>query len=105
MAVGRGRTRRLTVGAQHFRWRCEFHLPAEKHSVGYAQQGKSWKPDTLLIRPEDGPHRLLAVIWPPCEGPLVQPRLVRSCIEEAFRRGWLDHHPAIVLNGPEIPTG
>ena len=33
-------------------------------SVGYAERGEGWPPDVLVVRPEDGPHRHLAVTWP-----------------------------------------
>jgi hypothetical protein len=102
MAVGRRRTRRLCVDGRCFRWRCDFNEPLEKFSVGYAKRGTSWRPDTLVIRPEDGPHRLLTVTWPACQGPVVKPRLVRACIEEALRRGWLTDHSGMILAGADV---
>lgn len=102
MATGKRRTRRLTAHGRAFRWRCDFNEPLERFSVGYAQRGHTWRPDTLVIRPEDGPHRLLTVTWPACLGPVVKPRLVRACVEEALRRGWLTEHPILSLVGSEV---
>jgi hypothetical protein len=85
-----------------FRWACSFHDPLERFSAAYAERGQSWSPDVLTVRPEDGPHRLLTVSWPPCRGPVVQPGLVRACIEEALRRGWLAEHPVVQLAGPDV---
>jgi hypothetical protein len=103
MAVGKRRTRRLTVEGHSFRWRCEFSEPAERFSVSYAERGGSWAPDRLLIRPEEDPHRLLTVTWPACHGPVVRPGLVRACVEEALRRGWLAAHPTMTLAGTDLP--
>jgi hypothetical protein len=104
MAVGKRRTRRLTVAGRCFRWRCEFSEPAERFSVSYAACGESWAPDRLVLRPEEEPHRLLTVTWPACHGPVVRPELVRACIEEALRRGWLAEHQAVTLAGTDIST-
>jgi hypothetical protein len=102
MATGKRRTRRLTAHGQAFRWRCDFNEPAERFSVGYAQCGQTWRPDSLVIRPEEGPHRLLTVTWPACLGPVVKPRLVRACLEEALRRGWLTESPVLTFPGSEV---
>jgi hypothetical protein len=101
MAVGKRRTRRLDVNGVSFRWRCDFHEPADQFSSSYAADGTTWKPDTLVVRPEEGPHRLLTVTWPACHAPLVLPGLVRACIMEALHRGWLAEHPALTLAGNE----
>src|SRR4051794_9893210 len=104
MAVGRRRTRRLLVAGCYFRWRCDFNEPLERFSADYAKHGTTWRPDVLVIRPEDGPHRLLSVTRPACQGPVVKPRLVRACIEEALRRGWLADRPALTLAGASVPV-
>jgi hypothetical protein len=104
MAVGKRRTRRLTANGRHFRWRCDFNEPLERFSAGYAERGMTWRPDRLLVRPEDAPHYLLTVAWPACHGPVVKPRLVRACIEEALRRGWLVEQSMVTLSGPEVPV-
>jgi hypothetical protein len=70
--------------------------------VGYAKHGTTWRLDRLVVRPEVGPHRLLTVTWPACHGPVVKPRLVRACIEEALRRGWLAEHSVVTLSGAEV---
>ncbi|QDV35129.1 hypothetical protein [Tautonia plasticadhaerens] len=92
--------RLLVLGGRRFRWTCSFNEPLDVHSRAYAEHGGSWPPDRLLVRPEDGPHRLLAVEWPACRGPVVRPALVRRCVEEAIRRGWPDSGAALVLDGP-----
>jgi hypothetical protein len=102
MAVGKRRTRPLSLDGQHFLWRCEFSAPYEKASSAYARDGASWPPDTLVVRPEHGPHRRLAVTWPACTGPLVTPGLVRVCVEEALRRGWLTTLQVLELPGAEV---
>jgi hypothetical protein len=99
MATGKRRTRPLSLGGRRFRWRCEFSHPLEVFSAGYEERGASWPPDTLVVRPEDGPHGLLTVTWPACEGPVVTPGMVRSCVEEALRRGWLAELPVLKLPG------
>jgi hypothetical protein len=104
MAVGKGRTRLLTINGRCFRWRCDFNEPLDKFSVAYAKHGNTWRPDNLVFRPEDAPHRLLTVAWPACEGPIVKPQLVRACIDEALRRGWLDAHSVMTLPGSEVPV-
>ena len=105
MAVGKRRTRPLVLDGRRFRWRCDFrHHPAEKGSVAWSE-GRISTPDRLFVRPEDGPHRLLTVSWPPCDGPVVSPRLVRACVEEAIRRGWLTDAPTMDLPGADVPTG
>lgn len=103
MATGKRGTRPLSLGGRRFRWRCEFHHPLEVHSVGYAERGTSWPPDALVVRPEDGPHRLLTVTWPACTGPVVTPGLVRACVEVALRRGWLTDLPDLELAGADVP--
>lgn len=105
MATGKKRTRPLALDGRRFRWRCEFNDPLEAFSVGYAERGGAWPPDTLVVRPEDGPHRLLTVTWPACKGPVVTPGLVRACIEEALRRGWLTEVPDMELMSTDVPTG
>jgi hypothetical protein len=97
--------RAIVVNNQRFRWRCAFHYPSEVLSVGYARRGQSWPPDVLIVRPEDRPHRVLRVEWPACHGPLVTPALVRVCIEEGLRRGWLAEVPVLRLAGSELPVG
>jgi hypothetical protein len=74
-------------------------------SVGYQERGASWPPGTLVVRPEDGPHRRLRVTCPACEGPLVTPGLVRAYVEEALRRGWLTELPVLELTGGNVPAG
>jgi hypothetical protein len=105
MAIGKRRTRPLSLGGQHFRWRCDFSLPVEMASAAYATEGASWQTDTLIVRPVDGPHRLLTVTWPACNGPLVTPGLVRACVEEALRRGWLTTLPSLELAGTDVRNG
>jgi hypothetical protein len=104
MAVGKGRTRPLVIGGRRFRWRCEFNHPAEKLSVAWAEE-RIITLDRLFVRPEDGPHRLLTVSWPPCEGPVVKPGLVRACVEAAIRRGWLADVPTMELSGSDMSAG
>src|SRR5205823_4524663 len=104
MAVGRRSTRRMTVEGRSFRWRCDFNEPLERFSVSYAKRGETWRPDSLVVRPEEGPHRLLTVTWPACQGPVVKPRLVRACVREALRRGWLAEHPLVALAGRDVPA-
>ncbi|HEX4608765.1 MAG TPA: hypothetical protein VH092_11230 [Urbifossiella sp.] len=96
--------RPIVVDGRRFRWACAFNHPAERGSVGYATHGVSWPPDTLTVRPEDGPHRPLTVTWPACTGPLVTPRLVRACLEEAIRRGWPNGVSQLELLGAAIPS-
>lgn len=105
MATGKRRTRPLSLGNRRFRWRCDFNHPLEAFSTGYRERGAFWSPDTLVIRPEDGPHRRLTVTWPACRGPLVTPGLVRTCVEEGLHQGWLTESPALELAGADIPTG
>jgi hypothetical protein len=95
--------RSLALGGRQFRWACCFNHPLEVFSVGYVKRGASWPPDRLLVRSEDGAHRLLTVRWPACRGPVVKPALVRACVEEALRRGWLDTHAVLDLAGEEVP--
>ena len=95
--------RLLIVDARRFWWRCDFHEPAEKFSVGYAERGTTWKPDQLIIRPEDGPHQLLTVTWPACRGQIIKPSLVRACIDEAVRRGWLEELRELTFAGSDLP--
>ena len=103
MAVGKRRPRSLTVNGRRFRWRCEFHDPAERYSVAMAE-GRITSPDRLVIRPESCPHRLLTVSWPPCHGPVVLPGLVRACVEAASRRGWPDERASLELAGKDVPA-
>jgi hypothetical protein len=72
--------------------------------VGYAERGESWPPDRLVVRPEEGPHRLLTVSWPACHGSVVGPGIVRVCVEEALRRGWLADHNTMALAATDVPT-
>ncbi len=102
MAIGKRRTRPLSLDGQEFRWRCEFSAPYEMASSSYTRDGAAWPPDTLLVRLVDGPHRRLAVTWPACTGPLATPGLVRACVEEALRRGWLTTLPVLELAGTEV---
>jgi hypothetical protein len=95
----------LVLDGRRFRWACEFHYPFEIMSAGYARNGSTWRPDTLVIRPEDRPQRLLTVTWPACCGPLVKPGVVRACIEEALRREWLGDYSVMKLAGCDVPTG
>jgi hypothetical protein len=104
MAVGKRRTRPLVFGSRRFRWRCDFNDPREKSSVAW-HEGRITTPDRLLVRPEDGPHRVLTVSWPPCCGPVVSPGLVRACVEEAVRRGWLTDVRTMDLRGADVPSG
>jgi hypothetical protein len=103
MALGKRRTRRLTVNARCFRWRCDFNGPYERFSISYAKRGSTWAPDSLIVRPEEGPHRLLTVTRAACLGSVVTPRLVRACIVEAVRKGWLAEHSLMTLEGSEMP--
>jgi|GEM_PF-3449534 len=105
MAIGKRRTRPLSLGTRRFRWRCEFSYPAEVFSAGHQDRAASWPPDMLVVRPEDGPYRRLTVTWPACEGPLVTPCLVHTCVEEALRRGWLTESPDLELAGVNVPAG
>lgn len=77
-------------------------MPLEQFSVGYAKHGDNWKPDSLVVRPEDGPHRVLTVTWPACTGPVVTPRLVRACIQQALCQGWLADGGTLNLAGPDV---
>lgn len=61
MATGKRGTRPLSLGGRQFRWRCAFNHPLETFSVGYAERGGSWQPDSLVVRPVEGPHRKLTV--------------------------------------------
>lgn len=103
MTIGKRRTRPLSFGSHRFRWRCAFSHPSEVSSVGYQEWGASWLPDVLVVRPEEGPHRRLTVTWPACKGPLVTPGLVRTCVEEALRRGWLSELAVLELAGIDVP--
>ncbi|OAI52553.1 hypothetical protein AYO44_16570 [Planctomycetaceae bacterium SCGC AG-212-F19] len=103
MAVGKRSMRRITVEGHTFHWRCAFNEPLEKFSVSFAKNGETWSPDCLLIRPGEGPHRLLTVTWPACHGPVVKPRLVRTCVLEGLRRGWLIEHPEMTMAGRDVP--
>jgi hypothetical protein len=105
MATRKRRTRLLSFDGRQFRWRCEFNHPSEVHSVGYAERGEQWPPDVLVVRPEVGPHQRLDVTWPPCTGPVVTPGLVRACVAEALRRGWLTESAVLELNGADVPLG
>jgi hypothetical protein len=105
MAVGKRGTRRINVGGKFFRWRCEFHDPSEQFSSGYAEHGKTWTPDTLLIRPESQPRRQLSVTWPACTGPVVTPQFVRDCIEAALQRGWPAASEVLELSESDILAG
>jgi hypothetical protein len=89
------------LNGRHFRWRCEFNDPLEICSVAFTE-GRITTSDRLIVRPVDGPHRVLAVAWAPCKGPLVTPELVRLCVEEALRRGWLSERPSLGLDGAEV---
>jgi hypothetical protein len=100
--VGKRGTRRITANGSEYRWRCEFNDPAEKFSKAYAEHGKSWSPDILVVRPVDRPYRLLTVTWPACDGPAVMPRVVRAAIDEAIRRGWLAELANMTLPGIEL---
>lgn len=105
MAVGKRRLRSLALGDRRFLWRCEFSSPLEVCSVGYRERGSSWPPDRLVVRPEIGLHCRLWVDWPPCQGPLVTPDLVRACVEVALGRGWLADSPTLDLAGSEVISG
>jgi hypothetical protein len=94
--------RPLVINGQRFRWMCRFHYPIEVLSASYAKGGSTWRPDTLIVRPEDGPQRCLSVTWPACCGPLVKPHFVRTCIEEALRRGWLGEQAVLDLTGDDV---
>jgi hypothetical protein len=75
----------------------------EMLSVGYAERGHTWAPDTLLVRADPiPPRRVLRVTWPACCGPVLTPRVVRGLIEEALRRGWLTEHADLELDGTTI---
>ena len=95
--------RLLVADGQRFRWQCSFNHPLEMLSVGFAERGHLWSPDLLLVRPEDRSSRRLTVSWPPCKGPVVKPGLVRACIDEARRRGWLGESPIMEIEGLEVP--
>jgi hypothetical protein len=59
--------------------------------------------DRLLFRPEAGSHRLPTVSWPAGRGPVVKPGLVRACVEEVLRRGWLVTHTVLDPAVEEVP--
>jgi hypothetical protein len=94
--------RPFVLDGRRFRWACRFHYPVEMLSASYGKRGSTWRPDTLLVRPEDGPQRSLRVTWPACFGPIVKPAVVRVCIEEGLRRGWLSEHRDLELKGEEF---
>jgi hypothetical protein len=94
--------RPIVLHGRRFRWMCQFNHPLEVLSAAYANRHTEWSPDILKIRPEDNPDRLLTVSWPACHGPVVKPDLVRACIEEALRRGWLVDHPVTELVGSDL---
>ena len=71
------------LDGRHFRWRCELNDLLEVSPVAFAE-GRVTTPDRLIVRPVEGPHRLLSVIWAPCNGPVVTPEWVRVCVEEAL---------------------
>jgi hypothetical protein len=58
--------------------------------------------DRLIIRPLDGPHRLLTVTWVPCHDPVVTPQWVPACVGESLRRGWLSEWKELELQGAEV---
>jgi hypothetical protein len=101
MAVGKRGTRPLVLDGRPFRWRCEFNDPLEIFSAAFAA-GRIATPDRLIVRPVDGPHRLLSVTWAPCRGPVVTPGLARACVAEALRRGWLSEWPSLELDGADV---
>ena len=67
MAVGSRGSRPLVLDGRHFRWRCEFNEPLEVSSVAFAE-GRITTPDRLIVRPVEGPHRLLSATGPPAAG-------------------------------------
>ena len=89
--------RAITVRKQRFRWKCDFHVRAEKLSRAYADAGHRWEPDRLIVRVEESPRVMLTVTWPACEAPVIQPHMVRAMIESAMDRGWPDRERAVVL--------
>lgn len=103
MTTGKKRTRPITIAGQHFRWRLEFNDKFDRLSVAWAE-GRVTTPDRLLVRPEEAPDKLLTVSWPPCSGPIVQPALVKACIEEAIRRGWPAQRTLLDLAGADVPA-
>jgi hypothetical protein len=94
--------RLIVVTGGRFRWACHFHHPMEVLSRAYAKRGATWTLDTLLVRPEDQPERLLRVTWPACYGPVLKPAFVRACIEEATRRGWPSQVRNLEFAGSEL---
>jgi hypothetical protein len=97
--------RALVLDGRRFRWECSFNEPLDKLSSAYSENGMNWPPDTLTVLPEIDPHRRLTVTWPACCGPIVMPRFVRLCIEQALARGWLDEHAVMTMAGAEVASG
>ena len=103
MTLGKHKTRPITVEGRRFRWRCDFNHPDLMLSEMAFNYRLNNFPDRLLVRPDDAPHRLLTVSWPPCHAPLVKSCLVRACTEEALRQGWLAEHSVMELAGFLVP--
>jgi hypothetical protein len=103
MGVSKRRTRPLSIDGHCFRWQCDFSESMVKSSISWSE-GRITSPDRLLIRPDDAPHKLLTVCWPPCSGPVVKPALVKACIQEAIRHGWPAQQSVLELVGDDIPA-
>jgi hypothetical protein len=102
MAMNTRHYRPLVAAGRRFRWQCRFNYIVEYGSVA-AAQGRL-PPDRLLVRSEDRPQCLLRVTWNQFPCWLVTPRLVRLCIEDALRRGWLSELATLTLNDSDIPA-
>jgi hypothetical protein len=100
MGIGKRRTRPLVLGSNRFRWRGQFNDPELSLSAELFTAH-----DALLVRPEEGHHRLLTVFWRVGDRVLLTPGLVRACVEEAIRRGWLSEYPTLSLAGVDVSTG
>lgn len=104
MANRWGQWRLIVVGEQRFRWKVDSTGYFEIPSRSYVENGHTWEPDQLFIRPEDRSNRRVIVSWPACKAGCVTPRIVRRCLDEALNQGWLTEHDCITLNGLEFST-
>jgi hypothetical protein len=105
MAFGKKGYRRLVVDGRILYWLYACQDPLFRFSLGGSiRANPNDRPyiDHLIVRPEEEPSRMLRVTFG-TDCPLVTPRIVRACVEEAIRRGWLTEHPHMLLQRAHIP--